>query len=133
MGLSHSTPAPKAIHTTTPTVTTTAATTVAPHTAIVTPHTATSSMSATLPAVSFAAFNGATMPMTNPCTANIGDTLLTFAMVKAQYPGVSLGPKLVTPEQMQCWAWLSTQSKEVHPSEIFSKQFGHEPYLVLLV
>ena len=123
MGLSHSSTAAKTADTKTVGKITTPDT-----------QTGTGSMTAKIPtATTYAAFNGTTKPTTNPCTANIGDTFLTDAMVRQQYPGVSLGPKLVTPEQMQCWAWLSTQSKIAHPSEVFSKQFGHEPYLVQLV
>ena len=87
----------------------------------------TSSLSADL---GFSAFNGATAPMTNPCQANIGDALLTDAMVRAQYPWTKLASKL-TPEQGQCSAWLANQSGIAHPGTVFADQFGFSPYLLI--
>ena len=73
-----------------------------------------------------------TKPIANPCATNVTNSLLTKANVQAEYPAFKWGNKEPwTAEEMQCWAWLATQSGEAHPSRPFSKQYGFEPYLMI--
>ena len=77
--------------------------------------------------------NGATAPTVNPCAANVTDSLLTKAIVQAQNPGMKWGnSEPWTAQEMQCWAYLSKVSGEVHPAQQFTKQYGFEPYLIQL-
>ena len=67
----------------------------------------------------------------NPCHTNLKDTMLTKVMVQGEYPAFKWDPtKPWTAEEMQCWAWLATKSKIVHPDVQFTKQYGFEPYLI---
>ena len=85
------------------------------------------------PVLTVAQLNGATAPATNPCASNVTDSLLTKAMVQAQFPGFKWGnSEPWTAEEMQCWGWLATLSGEAHPDRAFSKQYGFEPYLIQL-
>ena len=78
--------------------------------------------------------NDLVKPMSNPCTSNLTNTMLTMKDVQEEYTGMKWGnSEPWTPEAMQCWAWLSTQSGELHPDRIFAKQYGYEPYLILMV
>ena len=73
-----------------------------------------------------------TKPMSNPCSTNVTNSLLTKANVQAEYPAFKWGnSEPWTAEEMQCWAWLATQSGEANPSRPFSKQYGFEPYLMI--
>ena len=73
-----------------------------------------------------------TKPMANPCSTNVTNSLLTKANVQAEYPAFKWGSSEPwTAQEMQCWAWLATQSKELHPSRAFAKQYGFEPYLMI--
>ena len=70
-------------------------------------------------------------PTANPCHTNLKDTMLTKVMVQGEYPAFKWDPtKPWTAEEMQCWAWLATKSKIVHPDITFTKQYGFEPYLI---
>merc|ERR1719506_2713963 len=65
--------------------------------------------------------NGAVPSVQNPCAANVTDKLLTKAIVEAQYPAMKWGnSEPWTPQEMQCWAWLSQKSQEVHPDRQFA-------------
>ena len=71
-------------------------------------------------------------PQTNPCWTNVALSTLTSKDVMAEYPGFQWDPsKPWTPQEMQCWAWLSLQSGQSHPSRPFSQQYGFEPYLLI--
>ena len=86
---------------------------------------------ATLPA---SILNGSAAPSQNPCTANVSDSILTKAMVQAQFPAFKwANDKPWTPQEMQCWAWLATKSGNSHPSRPFSHQYGFEPYILLQI
>ena len=74
----------------------------------------------------------AAAPQANPCTTNVALSTLTSKDVMAEYPGFQWDPsKPWTPQEMQCWAWLSLQSGQMHPSRPFSQQYGFEPYLLI--
>lgn len=93
-----------------------------------------SATSGTYPALTVADLNGPTAPATNPCYANLVDGSLTDAMVAAQYPGQEKSPKLLTPQEYQCWEFLKAHpSTYVHPStDYFTKIYKNEPYLMML-
>ena len=86
-----------------------------------------------VPTLPLSVLNGATPSVANPCLANVTDKLLTMAMVEIQYPAMKWGnSEPWTAQEMQCWAWLSQVSQEVHPARQFTKQYGFEPFLLQL-
>ena len=73
-------------------------------------------------------------PTSNPCSVNLTNSQLTMHDVREEYPAFRWGnSEPWTAENMQCWAWLATQSGETHPGRTFSKQYGFEPYLILMI
>ena len=88
---------------------------------------------ADLAALTIAQLNGATAPATNPCYSNLVDGSLTDAMVAMQYPGSTQSPKLLSPQEYQCWEFLSLHPEMFpHPSRDFTQIYKNEPYLMMV-